>query len=151
MLLIAGYALLRYVVETDVKQMDRRIQEIGKSVKERQIRSVLDKHLSDDFRVTNYNKQGFIEHAEALRQQYNVDSLEVWGIEVMEIDREKGTAKMGFKVKPKVPDHETPHYLVEADFVLTPSDKWWKKGEWKMKTFRYFNPAADSSSPLPIP
>lgn len=149
--LFGAYIVLHLLIEKESEQMERRIREIGASVKQRQIRPVLEKNLSEDFRANSYDKRRFIEKAEQLRGQYQVDSLEVWEVRVVEVDRTKRTAKMSFKVKPKVQDQETPSYLVEAEFVMTPSDTWRRRGEWKMKTFRYFNPAVDSNSPLPIP
>ena len=149
--LFAAYLVLQFIVETASNQMKRRVQDIAGSVEKKQINSVLERNLSDDFHAGRYDKKGFIDKAQSLADSYGVDSVEVWDFELVEIDREKRTAKFTFRVKPKIKDHETPWYLVKAVFVMTPKESWWQKEEWKMQSFQYFNAVADSEKPLDIP
>jgi hypothetical protein len=143
---------LQLLIEKESEQMERRIRDMGASVRERQIRRALEMNLSENFYANSYDKRKFIEIADELRDHYHVDSLEVWDIRTVEINRSKATAKIGFKMRPKLVEvRETAFYLVEADFVRTSLGTWHRRGEWKMRSFRYFNPAVDSNSPQPIP
>jgi hypothetical protein len=145
------YIVLQFFVETASEQMERRVRDIAGSVKSKQIKNVLEKNLSDDFHAGSYNKRDFLEKAQSLADQHHVDSVEVWDIKLVEIDREIRTAKLSFKAKPKIEGQETPWYLVVAVFVMTPKESWWQKEEWKMQSFQYFNAVADSEKPLDIP
>jgi hypothetical protein len=148
--LFGVYFALRYMVETAAVQMERRVREIAGSVKSKEISPALEKNLADDFHVQSYGKKKFIAKAQSLKDRFTVESVEVWDLKLVEIDREKGTAKLSFMAKPKVPDHETPAYFVVAEFVMTPKEKWWQE-EWKMRSFQYFNSFVDTERPLDIP
>ena len=148
--LFGVYFALSYMTETAEGQMKRRVREIAGSVKSKEIKPVLEINLADDFHVQSYDKKRFIARAQELKDRFSVESVEVWDLKLVEIDREKGTAKFSFTVKPKISDHETPAYLVVADFVMTPKEKWWQKEEWKMRSFQYFNSLVDPEKPLEI-
>jgi hypothetical protein len=152
--LLGVYIVLQCLIETDMTRLKRHVNEMGQSVKDRQIKSVLEKSLSDDFQVGihhKYNKREFIGKAEALQQAFNVTSLSVWNIEIIEIDRSNGIAKVNFNARPHVPDTETKWYLVKAEYVMTPKEHWWQPNEWKMKTFQYSDGVVNTAEPLEIP
>jgi hypothetical protein len=149
-LLFGIYIALQFLVETSGKQMERRVREIAASVKDKQIKKVLEVNLADDFHVASYNKAAFIDKAQSLKDQFGVERLEVFQFQLVAIDRDKKTATLHFKAKPIVPGQETlPWYLVKAQFVMIPKGRWTE--EWKMKSFEYFHPFVDTESPLQIP
>jgi hypothetical protein len=149
LLLLAIYLLLPRFIETSSKQMERRVNDMAASVARKDISATLEKHLTDDFHAGSRDKRGFIELAEQLARAHGVDKVTVWDFNLVEIDREKGTARFHFMAKPICADRETPWYLIKAQFVRTSKGNW--SEDWKMKSFEYFNPVADSNSPLPIP
>jgi hypothetical protein len=148
-LLLGLYIALYCLIETSSQQMEKRVREIAASVKNKQIRSALEKNLADDFHVATYNKSAFIDKAQSLRDHFGVDALDVRDFKLVEIDREKKTATVHFIAQPLVPGEQTPWYLVKAQFVMTSSGTWTE--EWKMRSFEHFNAIADTNSPLPIP
>jgi len=147
--LLVFYFLLPWFIETSSKQMERRVTDMAGSVARKDISLTLEKHLTDDFRAGSHDKRGFIELAEHLARANHVEKVTVWDFSLAEIDREKGTARLHFTAKPISSDRETPWYLIKAQFVRTSKGTW--SEEWKMKSFEYFNPVADSNSPLLIP
>jgi hypothetical protein len=150
LLLLAVYVVLAFFIETSSQQMERRVSDMAASVERKDIRATLEKHLADDFRFGQYDKKGFIDKAQQLRDGFGVDKVTVWNFTLVEIDRDKGTAKFHFNAKP-ITSQETPFYLVKAVFVMKPKEKWSDREEWRMQSFEFFNPVADSNSPLPIP
>jgi hypothetical protein len=148
-LLLCVYIGLTGLVETSSKQMERRVREIAASVKDRQIKKVLEENLADDFHVASYNKAAFIDKAQSLKDHFGVERLEVFQFQLMAIDRSKGTATLHFKAKPIVSGQETPWYLVKAQFVMISKGRW--SEEWKMRSFEYFHPFVDTETPLQIP
>jgi hypothetical protein len=150
LLLLAVYGLLAWLlIETSSQQMERRVSDMAESVQRKDIRATLEKHLADDFHFGQYDKKGFIDKAQQLRDGFGVDKVTVWNFTLVEIDRDKGTAKFHFNAKP-ITSQETPFYLVKAVFVMKPKEKWSDKEEWRMQSFEYFNPLVDANSPLPI-
>jgi hypothetical protein len=150
LLLLAVYVVLAFFIETSSQQMERRVRDMAASVERKDIRATLEKHLADGFHFGQYDKKGFIDKAQQLRDGFGVDKVTVWNFTLVEIDRDKGTAKFHFNAKP-ITSQETPFYLVKAVFVMKPKEKWSDREEWRMQSFEFFNPVADSNSPLPIP
>jgi hypothetical protein len=150
LLLLAVYGALLLFIETSSQQMERRVNDMAASVQRKDIPATLEKHLTDDFRFGHYDKKGFIDKAQQLQDRFGVDKVIVWNFTLVEIDRDKGTARFHFNAKP-ITSQETPFYLVKAVFVMKPKEKWSDKEEWRMQSFEYFNPVADSNSPLQIP
>jgi hypothetical protein len=143
-------------VETASQQMEGRVREMAGSVKSNQIKAVLEKNLADDFRVVRagggtYDKKGFIELAQSLKDGHHVDSVDVRHVSVLEIDREKRTATIVFIAQPLVTGEQTPSYRVKAEFELTAKDSYWQKEEWKMKSFKYFDSFVNTEQELQIP
>jgi hypothetical protein len=152
--LLGIYVLLQFLIETDAKRLKRHVNEMAQSVKDRQIKNVLEKSLSNDFQVGahhKHDKREFISRAENLQQSFNVVSLSVWNIEVTEIDHAKGIARVSFNARPIVPDVDTKLYLVKAEYVMTAKQHWWQPNEWKMKSFQYFDAIVNTNDPLEIP
>ena len=149
--LVVAYIVLHFLFETASNQMKRRVHDIADSVEKKQIETVLEKNLSDDFHTGRYDKKGFIDRAHQLADQFSITSLSVWEEQVIEIDREKRIAKFGFNARPHRGQETTPWYRIVAVFVMTPKESWWQKEEWKMQSFQYFNGVADSERPLDIP
>ena len=146
--LLGVYVTLYCLVETSSQQMERRVRDIAASVKSKQIKNALEKNLADDFHVGTLDKSAFVEKAQSLKDHFGVDSLQVWQFKLVQIDREKKTATFHFMAKPIVPGQDT-WYLVKAQFAMTSKGTW--SEEWKMRSFEYFNPIADTNSPLTIP
>jgi hypothetical protein len=147
---LAIFSLLYFLIETSSQQMKRRVGDMAASVERKDVRPTLEKHLTADFHFGNYDKKAFIDKAEQLRDVFGVNRVEVWNFTLVEIDRDKGVAKLHFNAKPIARD-AAPYYLVKAVFVMKPKEKWSDKEEWRMQSFEYFNPVADSNSPLQIP
>ena len=154
--LLGIYVTLSSLVETASQQMEGRVREMAGSVKSNQIKAVLEKNLADDFRVVRagggtYDKKGFIELAQSLKDSHHVDSVDVRHVNVLEIDREKRTATIVFIAQPLVTSEQTPSYRVKAEFEMTAKDSYWQKEEWKMKSFKYFDSFVNTEQELPIP
>ena len=108
--------------------MERRVNDMAASVARKDISATLEKHLTDDFHAGSRDKRGFIELAEQLARAHGVDKVTVWDFNLVEIDREKGTARFHFMAKPICADRETPWYLIKAQFVRTSKGNW--SEEW---------------------
>jgi hypothetical protein len=145
LLLMAGVIVLAQTVPTDRKKIERAIQEMSLGVKGGDMNRIF-AQFSEDFHFQSYNKADFRMRCELVARPPNVEEVVVWDAEPPEISRDKKTAKMTFKAKPKGRwSGDAAFYLVKSEFVKEPD------GQWRMRTFEVFNPFVDTRHPLQIP
>src|SRR5439155_17552989 len=99
---------------------------------------------SRDFNYHGVTRERAREHLERIVRQRDVTEVTVWDFEPETISREQGTATMAFLVKPRGNWESGTHYLCRADFVL-------EEGQWRMRTFRIFNPFANTHEEITVP
>jgi hypothetical protein len=147
--LLAGVWLLGHFVETDNKQIERKIREMAASVGDRNLDRAF-AHISKDFHFGNsgkqFDRQQFRGRAQDFISTHRVTEAVVWDFEPGEISRAKRSGQMAFKVKVRSDvTRGGEHYRCVADFVFE-SDR-----QWRLKSFQLFNPFVEKNQPFQIP
>jgi HAMP domain-containing protein len=136
LVLIGVYFLLDRVVETRREQIVRKLNEMAAAVQRRDVDTIFS-HISDRFSAEGMSKATFRQYVE-LAMRSGVDRLGVWDFHFPE-----ETGRVTFQAKP---DGSLPglgaFYRVRAEFVL-------EGKEWRLMTFRVFNPVDDSRLVFP--
>jgi hypothetical protein len=128
-LLGVGLWLLAAYAETDQKRIQRTVEEMAAGVRERDLDKVF-RHISKSFQRANNTAM----NADQLRAyaQAHVDKVRnvaVSKFSVLEISRDKGTARVQFWIRGE--DELDNPIRCEADFVL-------EDEAWRMKLFELF-------------
>jgi hypothetical protein len=147
--LLAGVWLLGHFVETDAKQIERKIREMAASVGDRNLDRAF-AHISQDFHFGNsgrqFDRQLFRQRAQEFISTHRITEAVVWDFEPGEVSRAQRTGQMAFKVKVRSDLlRGGEHYRCVADFVLDPD------GQWRLRSFQLFNPFVETNQPFQIP
>jgi hypothetical protein len=145
-LLLGGLVwLLSLFIVTDRDQIVRSVAALAQAVGERDFDKAF-AHLSRDFRYHNYDKASFEQNVRRVAGIHQPTEAKAWDIEVTDISREKRSANVEFRAKVKGNwSGGAEFYLVRAEYVLDPD------GQWRMKSFRLFNPFINSDQELGVP
>ena len=151
--LVGVYFLLDRSVETDREQIQRKIQEMGAAVRDRDVDRIF-ANVSDDFRRGSANKASFRQQVEHIIGGGVVNELLVWTITVPDEgkmrerpeDPRENMARAEFFAKPLggMADGST-YYLIRAQMKRDPD------GQWRLQGFDAYSPYSDTNSPLQIP
>jgi len=140
--LIAGLVLLGRIVETDAQRIENKIHELVGALRAHDLDRLFSQ-VAEDFHYRGNDKAQFRQKVTETIRVHNVVDVEVWDFATQEISREKRTARIQFRAKPKGNWDQGVHYRCVADLVLSPDD------EWRLKSFEIYN--AVGAEPLPIP
>jgi len=143
--MIAALWGIAHFVDTDAKQIQRAVEEMGAGVESRDLNRIFE-NISQDFHYSGLGRAEFRSRSNQAMNSWNVEDVIVWDFEADSISREKRSAQMTFKVKAKGNwrGSET-FYLCRAEFVLEPD------GKWRMRGFKLFNPYVNTTQEVGIP
>jgi hypothetical protein len=147
-LLLGVYFLLDRFVETDREQIKRKLErDLPDAVTKRDTDRVLGT-FSEKFTVWGMTKPEFRTYVDRGLKESWFTELLIWNIQFPNgmTPGPDGTVHVDFDAKPKggrVGD--PPHFHVESTFVRDPD------GQWRMSTFKVFNPMVNSNIPLDRP
>ena len=131
---LAGlFFLLDLTIETQNKQIRRKLQTMAQGVKNKDTKAIFD-HVSDQFTWEGLNKAQFKEVVDRLVQGGVVNDLVIWDEKFPDAD-----GNVVFMAKPKAPGllKDEAMFRVRAKFVRDP-DK-----QWRLKSFTVHNPVND--------
>jgi hypothetical protein len=132
--------LLSKIIDTDHKQIERKLLEMAKGVKDLNAEHIFE-HISKDFQLGSLGKKEFRPIVERYMKTRQVTGMEVWDYSAKEISRPNRTATVFFKVKGK--GNATFGYEFfncQSIFVLDPDD------QWRLKSFQLYQPQIDPAS-----
>jgi hypothetical protein len=140
---IAALFAVGYFVETDGQKLEHSVQEMAEGVKTHKLDRTF-AQISESFNYGGIDKKTLCDKVNGTVQVRNVTAVDVWDFQTEEVSREKRTARVHFRVKPRGNwDAEGMTYRCVADFVLDPDD------QWRLKTFNIYDPV--STTPRSIP
>jgi hypothetical protein len=145
-LLLAGVVwLIDFLVVTERERLAATVKSMGQAVKAMDVDRVF-QHISDSFESSGLKKSAFQEVVRRNVRVYEAREMQIWDVEIKELDAEKRTANVEFlaKVRGNWSGGEE-FYLVRAEFVLEAD------GQWRMRHFTLHKPYADTRDPLSIP
>ena len=136
-LLIGILVLLNYTIDTDSKQIHRKLQTMADSVATRDVEAIF-ANISSQFRLGSMDRQQFQQRVESHLHRGDVQNLKIWDYVPREISREHRTATVTFTVKGSgAGTSGTEFYNCRASFVLDPDE------QWRLKGFALFLPQVD--------
>jgi hypothetical protein len=135
--LIGVYALLDRLVETRREQIERKLHEMARGVKDKNVDAIF-RHISDQFDYKGINKATFRTGAAARMRTGWVDKLDIWRIEHLD-----DQGKVRFQAKPHGRVGENVGTGVEAQFVN-------ENGQWRLRSFKVFNPFVDTNQEIDV-
>jgi hypothetical protein len=142
--LIGLLALLNFLVDTDGKRIERKIQAMAAAVASRDVEGVF-RHISADFRLRGMDRNEFRRRAEGHINRGDVQTLTIWDYQAREISRENRVATVTFSVKGHgQATSGVEFYNCRAQFVLDAD------GEWRLRGFDLFLPQVDPMMGQPI-
>ncbi|MFL5240733.1 MAG: hypothetical protein ACJ8FY_01380 [Gemmataceae bacterium] len=140
------YSLIGHFVETPQQQITRKLREMADGVTHNDLDKVL-AHISEDFHVGSTNKRAFRTKAHELMSGFGVTKMVVWDIDVVNLDKEKGTAQVNLAIK-TFGDFRGSGDLFYNGRALFQRDP---DGQWRLQSFQIFHPFIDTQTPLPLP
>jgi hypothetical protein len=145
-LLLAGAVwLIDFLVVTEREKLNATVASMGRALRALDTDRVF-QHISESFEYGGMKKAGFQETVRRGIRQFQVQDLQIWNVEIRDLNPEKRTAKVEFNAKAKGNwSGGADYYLVEADFALEPD------GQWRMRHFTLHNPFANTRDPIGIP
>jgi ketosteroid isomerase-like protein len=144
--LVAVLWLVSTFVQSDAKQIEQNIRDMGSGVEANDLDRVFG-HIAGDFSVGSMDKSAFRRYAERFLRLHHVTGIVVWDYEPGEVSRADRTALVNYKVKAHgIEDAQgVPFYNCRATFVLDAD------GQWRLRTFQLFLPTVDPARGEPIP
>jgi hypothetical protein len=143
--LIVGYFLLDHYVETDGKQMVRKVGEVAAAVSAHNVNAALG-HVSASFDRHGMDKDQFKTHCENHISRGDVTAIQVWDLAAVDVSREKKSGTVEFHFKVHGAWGETPpNWFGRVVFTLDGD------GQWRVKDFDVYDSLNQSKTPLPIP
>ena len=139
------YWILNLLVETPREQIERKMGEMKTALNKPDLDTVF-RHTSESFKFRGYDKKSARKHAEEALSSRRVRNIQVWEVEVEELDRTKKTAKVNFKVKADNSMSSGAEFALCRSVWVLDAD-----GEWRMQTCNLYNPFIDTNSPLTFP
>ena len=143
-LLIGVVWLIGHYTMTDAKRIQRVVEEMAAALQRHDLNGVF-VHTSRDFSYHGITRERAREQLEGILRRRDVTEVVVWDFNPESISREQRSATMAFLVKPRGNwGNGAEHYLCRAEFVL-------EDGQWRMRTFRIFNPFANTHEEITVP
>jgi hypothetical protein len=143
--LIVGYFLLEQFIESDGKQMVRKVREVAAAVSANNLDAAF-RNVSDNFDRGGMKKEQFRQFCNGVRASGKVSEVKTWGEEAMEISRPAGTGTVAFRFKVTGSWGETPpNHFARVLFTLDPD------GQWRVKSFDVYDSLNQSKTPIAIP
>jgi hypothetical protein len=143
---IAGLAalvwLLGLFIVTDRMQIRATLLAMKRGVEEGKPEAVF-QHLSKQLTIDNMDRQSFEAQAGAFIERRRVHEIVLWDFDFEVPPDRTSKALVAFRAR-GIGDLGEAWYLCRAEFVF-------EGNHWRMKTFRLFNPVADTDRPIPIP
>jgi hypothetical protein len=146
----AVFALDRFL-ESDREQVVRKTGEAARSIEARDLDRFF-RHVSDRFRYGSSDKARFRAVLEQNRTQGNVQSIEVWDIQVEKYPGQDGNPpdEMTVRFRLRVTGSygggpQQGAFTCRSVFVRDPDE------EWRLKGFRVFPLVGDESSEIQVP
>jgi ketosteroid isomerase-like protein len=140
--LAAAILLLYFFVDTPNKRIDRAIREMAKGVREQNVDKVF-AHISDRFTLMGQGKESYRPVVERHIRNGDVTDISVWGFEEAKVSQDRKEARIEFMFRPKGTMTQA-WYRCLATFVRD-SD-----GQWRLQTFRVFEPQIDPATGQPV-
>jgi hypothetical protein len=144
-LLGVAFFLLDRSFESDREQIERKTHEVAAAVQHHDVAGAF-RHISEDFHYGSYDKKGLRKFADDNVAQRNVTEMTVWGFEPGMVDRSARAAGMNFLFKVRG------NWSAGAEFFRCEST--WKldaDGQWRLLTFKIYDPTVNTKSPFPVP
>jgi hypothetical protein len=136
--------LLTRLVVTDRQQLERSLWAMAQGVTEGKPDEVF-KHVAKTFHYAGMDRAEFLARADRAIRRRHVTDLYLWRFDPEELDREGKKARVAFNMRVTSDWTDgTQIFLVRADFVL-------EDGQWRMKTFKIYNPVVNTDQPIPVP
>jgi ketosteroid isomerase-like protein len=142
-LLVVAILSLHFFVPTDQKRIERAIREMSAAVGQRNVDRIF-AHVSDQFSLAGKSKSAYRPEVENYIRHGNITEVPAWGFEQARFSENKREAVIEFMIKPKGSMTEGVGYRCLATFVKEPD------GEWRLQTFRVFQPEHDPATAHPI-
>jgi hypothetical protein len=138
--------LVSTFIQTDAKQIERNIRDMGSGVEANDLDRVFAR-IAGDFSVGGMDKSPFRQYAERFLRLHRVTGIVVWDYEPREVSRADRTASVTYKVKVQgIEDAQgVPFYNCQSTFVLEAD------GQWRLRTFQLLLPTVDPARGEPIP
>jgi hypothetical protein len=143
LLLVIVVGTLSHFVQTDSMRIEGVVKDMAAGVQAHDLDRVF-RHVSDRFTFRGNDKAAFHKKCQGIMDVRNVTAIEVWEFEPREISRERKTARMEFRVKPRGNwEGGYAFYRCVADFVLDAD------GQWRLQTFEVLNPYINERMEIP--
>jgi hypothetical protein len=130
------YFLMDRLVETPGEQIARKLQDMARAVKARNVDAIFE-HVSDQFHAEGMDKEQFRGYANRAIEKGWIDELFI-----DDLSFPGGPGEVNFRARPRsgrLP--ERIFLMVRSQFVLDPD------GQWRLKSFQAFF----GNDPLPLP
>ena len=142
--LIGLLALVNFLVDTDGKRIQRKVQAMAAAVAARDVEGIF-RHVSADFRLRGMDRSQFRQRVEEHIRRGDVQTLTVWEYQARDLSRDQRSATVTFSVKGHGPTTSgVEFYNCRAQFVLDGD------GEWRLRGFDLFLPQVDPTTGQPI-
>jgi hypothetical protein len=143
--LIVGFFLLDHFIESDGKQMVRKVGEVAAAVSAHNVNAALD-NVSESFGRHGMNKEQFRKYCERHISRGDVTAVRVWDLSAVDISREHKSGTVEFHFKVHGGWGETPaNWFGRVMFTLD------QDGQWRVKDFDVYDSLNHSKTPIAIP
>lgn len=146
---VATIALLLFIldwaVESDREQVKRKLHEMAAAVAAGHMDAIFS-HISRDFRYGSVGKSEFRQFCDANRRSRNVSRMAVWDIQFGDVYRTDRRAEVEFRFKV-----EGNWSAGEATFDSKSEFRLDSDAQWRLRTFKVYNPIVDKNQPLSVP
>jgi hypothetical protein len=145
--LIGLLCILSWLVITDTQRIKNALHEIADAVTDNRPDDVIP-HLADQFQFFGMNrtltKSQVRDTIKAGVGHYGVEGLSVYNIDVEELSRAAGNAKVTFNLRVFLQSDSSPKiFRCRSQFIL-------EDGKWRMKTLEFSNPFVKTDQPLQL-
>jgi hypothetical protein len=143
--LIVGYALLDFAVESDGEQMVRKVREVAAAVSANSVNAAME-NVSNRFNRHGLDKEQFGKLCERYISRGEVTAVQVWDLTAVDVSRQTqaGTVEFHFKVHGRWGE-TPPNWFGRVVFTLDPD------GQWRVKDFDVYDSLNQSKTPIAIP
>lgn len=147
LILLALLFLCDRFFESDRERIAGSVQTMAAAVKPNNLDQVFT-HISESFQYGPVNKAGFRKFCDDASRNHRVDSLVVWGFQVLRFNEQRNQADVSFQFKVKAGGRlgnvEEVFYLCKAVYVKDAD------GQWRMQSFKVY-PLSSGDQQLTIP
>ena len=132
-LLAISFKALDYYFESDSEQIERKITEVAREIKQPLDIGQMFNNISPEFRYGSHDKFSFKKFCEAEIRGRQVRSFNIWAYHTDNVSRAAKLANVRFQFKVDADGIPTAgFYLCKAEFKLDPDN------QWRLRTFKIF-------------